>query len=327
MAQISMVDVVKEFRIKQRSTGSLRGAKDFFHPQYTVKRAVDGVSLEVEQGEIVGYIGPNGAGKSTTLKMLTGILTPTSGRIEVSGAAPSQNRRKNALHMGAVFGHRSQLLWDLPVRDTFELHQQLYHIPQEVFERNRAFYIELLDMGGFTDQATRQLSLGQKMRANIALALLHDPDILYLDEPTIGLDVVAKNRIRQFILEVNKARRTTIMLTTHDMSDIESVCQRVVLIDSGKKLYDGTMAQFKRQYAQRFQLRVVFREADAALSDPRFEPVKREGNEALYAVRHADLQPGEALLTAARGADLMDISILEPTMEEIVRVIYEKNRA
>ncbi len=238
MALIEMCDVVKEYRIKQRCGA----VKDLLRPQYAVKRAVDGISLSVERGELVGYIGPNGAGKSTTLKMLTGILVPTRGEVRIDGQEPYKNRRKNAMKMGAVFGQRSQLLWDLPVEDTLELHKKMYRIPEEVYRRNREKYIELLDMGGFLQQAARQLSLGQKMRANLAIALLHDPDILYLDEHTIGLDVVAKDQIRRFVRQINEEKQVTVMLTTHDMADIEAICDRLVLIDKGKKLFDDTLA-------------------------------------------------------------------------------------
>lgn len=234
MAFIEMIDITKEYKMKCRSEGRFHVLRDFFSPQYTSKRAVDGISLSIEKGELVGYIGPNGAGKSTTLKMLTGILVPTSGTIRIDGYEPYRNRKANALRMGAVFGQRSQLLWDLPVKDTLELHQKMYKIDSSTYTRNKAMYIDLLDMGGFLHQPARQLSLGQKMRANLALALLHDPDILYLDEPTIGLDVIAKDQIRKFIRQINAEKNVTVMLTTHDMSDIEQICERLVLIDQGK---------------------------------------------------------------------------------------------
>ncbi len=325
MALIELQDVVREFRIKQRQKGALRGLKEFLHPVYDTKRAVDGISLSVERGELVGYIGPNGAGKSTTLKMLTGILVPTAGQVVVDGHNPHRNRRANALRMGAVFGQRSQLLWDLPVSDTLELYQRMYRIEPERYRLNRNRFTELLDMGGFLEQPARQLSLGQKMRANLALALLHDPDIVYLDEPTIGLDVLAKDRIRGFIRQINAERRTTVMLTTHDMTDIESLCSRLVLIDGGKKLYDGPLDAFRQRYAATYVLQADFAQAGARMQDSRFVEQRREGSQVEYLIRTDALKPGEALTLLAREHDLKDVCIRETTIEEIVRGLYQKN--
>ena len=326
MALIEMQDVVKAFRIKQRQSGPLRGLREFFRPLYRTKRAVDGISLAVERGELVGYIGPNGAGKSTTLKMLTGILVPTEGQVTVDGRNPHRNRKANALHMGAVFGQRSQLLWDLPVNDTLELYQRMYRIEPERYRRNRERFTELLDMGDFLDQPARQLSLGQKMRANLALALLHDPEIVYLDEPTIGLDVLAKDRIRGFIRQINRERSTTVMLTTHDMTDIESLCDRLVLIDGGKKLYDGPLERFRQQNAATFVLQADFVQADARMNDVRFVEQSREDARVEYVIRCDALTPGEALTLLAREHALKDVRIRETTVEEVVRELYKSRK-
>ena len=241
MSFIEVRDLCKDYRIAQTEKGFAGAVKSLFHREYRVKSAVRDVSFSIERGEIVGYIGPNGAGKSTTIKMLSGVLIPTSGTVSVGGIVPYKDRKENAKHIGVVFGQRSQLYWDLPISDTFDLYESLYDTPRDVFRKNCAFYTELLGMGEFIDQPVRQLSLGQKMKANVAIALLHDPDVLYLDEPTIGMDVVVKERIRAFLKELNRAYGTTILLTTHDMTDIEKVCARAIMINKGKKLFDGTL--------------------------------------------------------------------------------------
>ena len=207
--------------------------------------AVDGIDLLVEPGELIGYIGPNGAGKSTTIKMLTGILTPSSGRLQVAGYEPQRDRIRLARRIGVVFGQRTTLWWDLPLRDSFELLRRLYRIPPDRFRANLARYTEALDLGPFLDRPVRQLSLGQRMRGDITAALLHDPGVVYLDEPTIGLDVVSKHAVREFLSELNRRTGTTIMLTTHDVDDIERLCSRVVVIDHGRIGYDGPLAELR----------------------------------------------------------------------------------
>jgi ABC-2 type transport system ATP-binding protein len=201
-------------------------------------RAVDSLSFAVARGEMVGYIGPNGAGKSTTIKMLTGILVPTSGRVRVAGLEPSRQRTELARRIGVVFGQRTTLWWDLPLRDSFALLQRLYRVEPERHRRNLAEYVELLDLGDLLDIPVRQLSLGQRMRGDITAALLHDPEILYLDEPTIGLDVISKGRLRDFLRTLNAERGTTLLLTTHDLQDIEALCRRVIVIDHGTVIFE-----------------------------------------------------------------------------------------
>ncbi len=324
MPLIQVEDAVKEFRIKKRGTQRFHTLREFFRPEYEIKRAVDGMSFEIERGELVGYIGPNGAGKSTTLKMLTGILVPTRGKVLVEGYEPCKNRRKNALRMGAVFGQRSQLLWDLPVSDTLELYQKMYRIDEERYRRNASRYIEMLEIGGFIKQPARQLSLGQKMRANLALALLHDPDILYLDEPTIGLDVVAKDQVRKFIREVNRERQTTVILTTHDMMDIEQICDRLILIDGGKKLFDGTLDAFVAQNSNGYVVRAVFVREGIRISDPRLEEISRNGVEICFRVGAQGLPPGEAITWLAREYPLIDVGIRQTPIEDIVKAVYQR---
>ncbi len=258
MAIISAQNLYKTYRIVQQAPGLVGSILSVFKRTYILKEAVKDVSFDIERGEIVGYIGSNGAGKSTTLKMLSGILTPTSGRAVVAGRIPYEQRKENARHIGVVFGQRSQLYWDLPVSDSFELSRKLYDIDEGVYRQNRECFVELLGMADFIDQPARQLSLGQKMKANLALAMLHDPDILFLDEPTIGLDVTTKKALRRCIRMLNHEKKTTIMLTTHDMDDIEAVCSRIILIDSGMLLFDGSLQNFRGQYKKGFVINMQF---------------------------------------------------------------------
>ena len=205
-------------------------------------RAVDSISFRVERGEMVGYIGPNGAGKSTTIKMLTGILTPSAGRLRVAGIDPSRERTRLAHRIGVVFGQRTTLWWDLPLLDSYRLMHRMYRIPDARYRENLDRLVELLDLGDLLDVPVRQLSLGQRMRGDIVAALLHDPEVLYLDEPTIGLDVISKAKVREFLRELNTERGTTVLLTTHDLQDIEQLCKRVMVIDHGRLMYDGALA-------------------------------------------------------------------------------------
>ncbi len=231
---ITLDGVEKVFQVRRRA-GLLR------RERHEV-RAVDGISFQVARGEMVGYIGPNGAGKSTTIKMLTGILTPSGGRLRVAGIDPSRERTRLAHRIGVVFGQRTTLWWDLPLRDSYRLMHRMYRIPDRRYRENLDRCVELLDLGELLEVPVRQLSLGQRMRGDIAAALLHDPEVLYLDEPTIGLDVVSKAKVRQFLKELNAERGTTILLTTHDLTDIEQLCRRVMVIDHGRLMYDGSLA-------------------------------------------------------------------------------------
>ena len=245
---ISVENVTKTFKRQKRKEGFGGAVKALFSRQYETITAVDDVSFEIGQGEVLGYIGPNGAGKSTTIKMLVGILVPTSGNVRVGGLVPHENRIQNAGRMGVVFGQRTQLWWDIPVSESFRLMRYMYKIPPERFRENMRLFSEILGLKEFINTPVRQLSLGQRMRSDICAALLHDPAILYLDEPTIGLDVVVKENIREFIREINQQRNTTVILTTHDMSDIEKLCSRVMVIDSGSIIYDGNLQQLRERY-------------------------------------------------------------------------------
>lgn len=326
MSYIEVKDLCKEYRIAKTGKGIGGAIKSLFHREYTVKEAVRHVDFSVEKGEIVGYIGPNGAGKSTTLKMLSGILIPSSGTVQVGGIVPYERRRENAKRIGVVFGQRSQLYWDLPVSDTFDLYESLYDIPHETFRKNCELFTELLDMGSFLDQPVRQLSLGQKMKANIAVALLHDPAVLYLDEPTIGLDVVSKKVLRQAIKAINQEKGTTVMLTTHDMDDIEAICKRLIMINEGVKLFDGTLESFRNQYEREIVIRLEFEDSAPVWEDMEgLTLAKRDEN--TLEVKLLDRSAVKASITRLLDAyEPQNVFVREPDIEDIVEIAYRDNQ-
>ena len=242
---IEIRNVTKEFKVLNRREGLKGSLKDLFSRDYNIVRAVDNVTMSIEQGEIVGYLGPNGAGKSTTIKMMTGVLEPTSGEILVDGNIPYKNRAKNAENIGVVFGQRSQLWWALPLIESFKLLRDIYQIPQENYEQMLELYQSLVDIEPILHKPVRQMSLGQRTLSDILAAFLHDPKIVFLDEPTIGLDVSMKAKIRTLIHELNRRRNTTVILTTHDMGDVDALCRRIVIIDKGKMLYNNDIEHLK----------------------------------------------------------------------------------
>src|SRR6478609_3426661 len=251
----------KEFKAYSSRSG-LKGAfRDLFTRNYRVMKAVNDISFTVKQGEMVGYIGENGAGKSTTIKMLTGILTPTSGDITVNGMNPHKEREKFAQTIGVVFGQRSQLWWDIAVQESFRLLKKVYKVSDEDYNAHMEHVIQTLDIGPLLDKPVRKLSLGQRMRCELAAALIHNPPLLFLDEPTIGLDVLVKLKIRKFLKEINEQYKTTILLTTHDLTDIEALCERLILLDEGKIIYDGTLQDLKETWGDRKELQFQFLEA------------------------------------------------------------------
>jgi ABC-2 type transport system ATP-binding protein len=326
MSYIKVDNVSKEFKVVHRDKGFKSAVTSLFNRKYDTVKAVEGVSFDVEKGELVGYIGPNGAGKSTTIKMLTGILVPSSGSITVNGRIPHLNRKENAKRIGVVFGQRSSMEWDLPMEDTFDLFQKIYRIDNDVYKRNVSFYIELLEMQGFLKRPVRQLSLGEKMRAEIAVALLHDPEILFLDEPTIGLDVVAKDKIRKFLKKVNIEKKITLMLTTHDMDDIEQICDRIIMIDKGKLLHDSTLGNFKRSYGGGYTVTVIFNDANLNMPvDSRLNLVSEEGVRKVFLAHRGEIETGEALKFFIEKYDVKDLTVSEIDIDEIVRNAYEKN--
>jgi ABC-2 type transport system ATP-binding protein len=257
-ALIEARGITKRFRQHKRFPGLLGAFKTLVTSEYTEVVAVSSISFDIAAGEAVGYLGPNGAGKSTMIKMMTGILVPSAGTLAVLGRAPHTERMINARQIGVVFGQRSQLWWDLPLVDSFTLHQAIYDIPMSRYQDNLKRFSELLDLTPFLDRAVRQLSLGQRMRAEIVMSLLHDPKILFLDEPTIGLDVVAKDAVRRFLAEINRERGVTIILTTHDLQDIETICPRLIMVDHAKLIFDGELNRLRAALGSSRRLTLEF---------------------------------------------------------------------
>lgn len=257
---IELKNVRKEFVTTKKYPGFKGAVKGLFTHETDKKVAVDDVTFAIKKGEIVGYIGSNGAGKSTTIKMMSGILTPTDGQCLVNGIEPYRNRLENAKNIGVVFGQRTQLWWDLPLSETYTVLKEVYEIDEQDFKTRMEYFNEVLGLEEFMNSTVRTLSLGQRMRADLAAALLHNPKVLYLDEPTIGLDIVVKDKIRKFIKEINEKYNTTIILTTHDLSDIEELCNRIIIIDAGKKIYDGTLVELKESFGQKCNIRFELRE-------------------------------------------------------------------
>jgi len=329
---IKVDQLVKDFRRPKRFEGPLGGLRTLVTRQYETTRAVEGVSFAIDEGELIGYLGSNGAGKSTTIKMLAGILVPTSGRVEVAGLVPWRNRERNALQIGLVFGQRTQLWWDLPLGHSLKLIGKLYRMEPERYRRNLERMTELLDLGPFLATPVRQLSLGQRMRGDLAAAMLYEPRILYLDEPTVGLDVVARERTRQFIEEINRETGTTIMLTTHDLADVERLCKRIIFIDKGTVLYDGSVDELKRRYAPYRMLDVTLaidHEAGSgrepvALDLPGVDVVERGDARLLIRFDPVAIAVTDLISAVIARHPVSDISIVEPDLEGVVREIVER---
>lgn len=320
---ITVKNLSKKFYINKRQEGMIGAIKSLFRREYIEKSAVQDISFNISPGEIVGYIGPNGAGKSTTIKMLTGILVPTSGEILVNGITPHKERQKNAWQIGVVFGQRTQLWWDLPTIDSFELLKQVYQIPQRKYKKNMDTFIEILGLEDFLQTPVRQLSLGQRMRADIAASLLHDPAILFLDEPTIGLDVVAKEKMRQFIQQINRERGVTVILTTHDMSDIEKLCKRMILIDQGRIMYDGELAKIKEIFGAD-RILIIDLEGDTPFLEKGIEILKEEGHRKWLKFNRNEISSAKVLAEIAKKYEIKDLIIEEPEIDYIIRKIYER---
>jgi ABC-2 type transport system ATP-binding protein len=284
-------------------------------------RAVDGITFRVPRGEMVGYIGPNGAGKSTTIKMLTGILTPSGGRLRVAGIDPARDRTRLARRIGVVFGQRTTLWWDLPLRDSYGLVRRMYQVPKERFEANLERCVELLDLGPLLDIPVRQLSLGQRMRGDIAAALLHDPEVLYLDEPTIGLDVISKAKVRQFLRDLNAESGTTVLLTTHDLTDIEQLCSRVMVIDHGRLMYDGALAGLHEVGESERTLVVDLERELPPVEIDGARTVRVEGPRQWLSFP-ATASAAPLVARIAEEYPLLDLSLREPDIEEVIARMY-----
>lgn len=337
MAIVEVKNLSKHFKILNRHEGLLGAARDLFSTDYRLVKAVDDISFQIEPGEIVGYIGPNGAGKSTTIKMMTGILKPTGGDIWVNGNIPFKNRQKNAQNMGVIFGQRTQLWWDLPVIESFKLLKEIYQVDHQAYERQMAMFNELADLKALYPQTVRSLSLGQRMLCDITASFLHNPKIVFLDEPTIGLDISVKARMRKLIKELNQTHNTTIVLTTHDIGDVEALCSRIIIIDQGHILYDGDIKRVNQLFGAYRTLRVQVRpyEGDKTIDEVRKTLVEHYGDKRDFTVRsreegwinitvRQDQMPLlEVLNFAMSHFAIRDVQIVELALEGVIRRIYE----
>ncbi|MEW5988102.1 MAG: ATP-binding cassette domain-containing protein [Chloroflexota bacterium] len=324
MSIITVTNLQKHFKVYRHHRGGLGALRNLVTREYRLVRAVDGISFAVRPGELVGYLGPNGAGKSTTLKMLTGLLVPSGGELRVNGRVPWRERRPYVAQIGAVFGQRTTLWWDLPVIESLDLLQHIYRIPAGRFQQNLAEFRELLSLDDFLQTPVRSLSLGQRMRADLCAALLHDPLLLFLDEPTIGLDVVAKERIRQFIRHVNQERGTTIILTTHDLSDVEKLCERVMIIDHGRLLYDGRLDSLRDRFEDTRELVVDLAQEYEEVGVEGAEVIGREGSRVTYQFRREMVTASELIGRLSGRYRIRDLAVREPDIEVTIRRIYEE---
>lgn len=328
-AIIQVRELTKQYRTYDSREGVLGSLKDLFHRRYRWLTAVDGISLEVEEGEMLGYIGPNGAGKSTSIKMLTGILKPTSGEISVWGFHPFRDRKSYTRHIGVVFGQRTQLWWDIAVRESFKLLAKIYEVPEPEYRQRMERLTEILQLDDFLGTAVRKLSLGQRMRCDLAASLIHNPKVLFLDEPTIGLDAVAKDRIRGFLRQVNQEFGTTILLTTHDLREIEELCRRILVLDRGRIIYDGGIGGIKAMPGLTRRVVVDFtREVSPAdlslLERPGVGCEAESGRRVVVTVDPRETTTADVVKQLLTALPVADLTVSEPDIEEVVMKIYRE---
>ena len=330
---IDVKDLKKDFRKTIKKPGLRGSLTSLIHPKYEIVNAVDGVSFHVSDGEILGFIGPNGAGKSTVIKMLTGILTPTSGSCLINGKNPQKDRKKYVKDIGVVFGQRTQLWWDLPLVETYTVLKEIYEVPDNEYQKRMAFLNAVLDLDDFITSPVRTLSLGQRMRADIAASMLHSPSVLFLDEPTIGLDVVVKDKIRKAIKKINQEEGTTVILTTHDLSDIEQLCNRIVMIDKGKNVFDGNLNTLKTNYGQSREFNFEFDPRELKRVCNYCEEMKGKYKEFYYTINinkveirfnSDEISVKEMIETTITNIDIRDLVMKDADVEEIIRRIYGK---
>ena len=324
MSFIIVKNLNKTFKILQRDSGLINAFKTLIKREYKYIKAVDNISFNIEKGEIVGYIGPNGAGKSTTIKMLTGILKPDSGEINVDGFNPFNDRVKYVKNIGVVFGQKSQLWWDIPVEDSFLLLKDIYKIKDKEYEKNKKELIELLNLKDFLKTPVRQLSLGQRMRCEIAASLLHNPKILFLDEPTIGLDAISKMQVRKFIKEINKKKKVTIILTSHDMNDIEALTNRIIVIGHGKKLYDGSLNDIKKNFNKNKQVEIFFKSLSNNPKLKDVEVIKKEKNKVLLNVDMTKNTISNVIREYSKICEIEDVNVLPSNIDDVIIKLYKE---
>lgn len=323
MCFITVEGLNKTFKVLQRDSGLKNAFRSLIKREYKYIKAVDNISFEIEEGEIVAYIGPNGAGKSTTIKMLTGILKPDSGEISVNGFNPFSDRKKYVSNIGVVFGQKSQLWWDIPAIDSFDLLRDIYKIPKDEYEHTKNELVKLLDIEDFINTPVRQLSLGQRMRCEIAASLLHKPKILFLDEPTIGLDAVSKVQVRKFIKEINKRERVTIILTSHDMSDIEALTNRVIVIGHGKKLYDGTLNGIKKKFSNKKRLEILYNKLNRIPKLKDVEIIEKKEHRILLDVDVSKNSISGIIEKFTKECEIQDVNVINEDIDSIIVKLYQ----
>lgn len=324
MSYITVRNLNKQFRIAQRKSGLKEAIKSFIKKKYIYIDAVKDISFDIKEGEIVAYIGPNGAGKSTTIKMLCGILKPDSGEISIDGVNPFSDRKKFVKNIGVVFGQKSQLWWDIPVEDSFDLLRDIYKVNKEEYLKTKEELCRLLDLNDLLKTPVRQLSLGQRMRCELAASLLHNPKILFLDEPTIGLDAVSKVAVRNFIKEINKKKKITIILTSHDMSDIDALTNRIIVIGKGQKLYDGSLNVIKKKYSQHKKLEILLTGLKKVPKVNNVSLIEKQKNRVLLDVNMNKTTISEVVSEYSKLCEINDINILNDDLDEIIYKLYKE---
>lgn len=324
MSIIDVKGVTKIYRQYKRFPGLLGSVRSLFTRQYVEETAVRDITFSIGKGEAVGYLGPNGAGKSTMIKMMTGILVPTSGIVNVLGNVPHEKRKENSRQMGVVFGQRSQLWWDLPVLDSFDLHKYVYKLSDSKFRSNLDFCTELLSLSSFMDKPVRQLSLGQRMRVEIAMALLHEPQILFLDEPTIGLDVIAKDQIRQFLRTVNQEKKVSIVLTTHDMKDIEEICSRMIVVNKGNLVYDGSVSHLRNRLGNEQRVTIEFKSDPGQVEVSGLVLLQDDGIRKTYQYIRTGDTVFECVSRLASRYPVEDVSMETEDIDAVIRKLYQQ---
>ena len=327
MAFIEVNNLVKEYKIIEKEKGIKGYLKHLIKPKYKILKAVKGINFSINEGELVGYIGENGAGKSTTIKMLTGLLTPTSGKVIVNGIVPNEKRVQNNKNIGAVFGQKTQLWWDLPVIESFDLIKKMYRIPEDEYKENLKKFTEILELDDLLDKQVKNLSLGQKMRCEIAATFLHNPKVVYLDEPTIGLDVLVKEKIRKFIKNINKEKKTTVILTTHDLKDIEDVCNRIILLDKCEIIYDCDKQKFKDSYGKYVTAEIYVKDKLKDFKDieniNNFEIIEETENKVKIKFNHEETTIMRVIDEMSNNCKIEDIHMKEEELEDILKEIYK----
>lgn len=321
---IKVEGITKSFKVAKRSSGLLQATKALFYREHTIVEALKDITFTIEPGEIVGYIGPNGAGKSTTIKIMSGILVPDGGKCNIMGFTPWKNRVEYVKNIGVVFGQRSQLWWDVPVIDSFELLKDIYNVPQHEYKTTLDLLIETLELKDIINSPVRQLSLGQRMRCEIAASLIHNPQILFLDEPTIGLDAVSKIAVRQFIKTINQEKGVTVVLTTHDMNDIEALANRVILIGKGSLLYDGKLEELRKRFGTYKTITADYRKNTNSIEIPGTSIIHWSPEHAVLNIDTEQILTSDVITQLSKKVDLLDVTIESQPIEDIIVQLYKE---